>query len=161
MSQRDLDTRLRSWARSPAGRPVPMELRRQVLDIPTTAPPTQRRRWLRFLRVSRPVEDTRDELDDGQLGRPAIAIAPTQTRGVITMFSPVKIVAAAAVLALSVGIASVGLFTAEPQAPGGGEAVTPIWTGDYFDSDEGLIAVTGRRTLRAGAWSRHGNRDHE
>ena len=69
MSQRELDARLRSWARSPVGASVPMELRRQVLDIPTTAPPAQRRRRLRFLSGSRPIEEARDELDDGQLDR--------------------------------------------------------------------------------------------
>lgn len=63
------------------------------------------------------------------------------------MFSPVKIVAAAAALALLAGIASSGLLTTEPEAPAAGGAATaeasPEWTGEYFDSDEGLVAVSG------------------
>ena len=55
------------------------------------------------------------------------------------MFSPSKMIAAAAVLALTAGIASSGVLTTEPEAPG----AAPIWIGEYFESDDGIKAVSG------------------
>jgi len=61
------------------------------------------------------------------------------------MFSATKVVAAAAVLALSVGTVGSGLLTTEPETPVGAPAdvESPIWTGDYFESNDDIVAVSG------------------
>ena len=108
---------------------------------------TRRRRWLWFLPGRGPIAEVLDEREDDDpvaSMAPADECAPITVRGIRTMFSATKVLAAAAILALAVGVAGSGLLTTEPEAPAGApEADSPVWTGDYFESDDDIVTVSG------------------
>ncbi len=134
---RDLGPDFRSWMGDVPEPPEVLPAR----TLEQTRHTRQRRRWLWFLPGRKPTAGALDEPDDGPApsDQPTVGITPGRVKGTITMFSASKIIAAASVLALSAGIASSGVLTTEPGTPAAG----PVWTGDYFDSDEGLVAVSG------------------
>lgn len=51
------------------------------------------------------------------------------------MFNARRLTTAIGILALSVGLASPGAIATDTESP--------MWTGDYFDSNEDIVAVTG------------------
>lgn len=151
MSEHDMDTQLRSWARSASGRPAPGELRRQVLDIPATP---RRRRWLSFLPQPKPTagadagrEQTQPPTNEERTPGPA----PGPQGGIHTMFSATKMVGLAATVAL---IGSVMLVA----VPLGGtqDATVPAAT---VDEPSAISAFSGTMELldggQAGAIERH------
>lgn len=129
MSDYDMDTRLRSWARSASGRPAPAELRRLVHDIPANEPTTRRRRWRSFLPARRPTAGA-----DERGSRAESTLAIDSTGGIRTMFSATKLVGIAAAvalfgaltLALPFGSQDSQLPAASAPSLGG---ITP-WTGE-------------------------------
>lgn len=141
---RDLGPSFRAWMRQ-APPPV-VDLETRILK--QTRRTRQRRRWLWFLPGRKPTAEAFDEQDDDGPAAPiprAGELVPEPLRGTRTMFSATNLIAAATVLALSAGIVSSGVLTSEPEAPAGAGADTgsPLWTGDYFDDNDGIVAVTG------------------
>ena len=152
---RDLGPDFRSWM---GDAPEPPEVL-PARTLEQTRHTRQRRRWLWFLPGRKPTAGALDEPDDGPApsDQPTVGITPGRVKGTITMFSATKLIAAASVLALSAGIASSGVLTTEPGTPAAG----PVWTGDYFDSDEGLVAVSGSGRFGPSPGVVTGTVDHE
>ncbi len=141
MSDRDMEARVRSWARSAAEPIAPQELRRQVTSIPTTESATRPRPWTRFLPGLKPAAGADGRADRGPSHRSTDGHMPTPTGRTRTMFSATKLVAGAAILALSSGLLLSGvLTTSDPEDP---LPAAPLDRTDF-------IIVTGTSTLSGG-----------
>lgn len=141
---RDLGPDFRSWLRDVP--PMPPELPERTLD--QTRRTRQRRRWLRFLPGRKPTAGA-----DDREGRTRLTASNTSTRigGISTMFSPTKLVAAAAVAALMGGMLVAGPFATQdsnkPAAPTVDDVAAGITlvSGDVAAQHQGYFGDTESR----------------